>query len=832
MSTDLRRSLAFDEMNSREEKIQQSAERAHEDTFDWVLDLEHSGDKGSSPELGATKASFCKWLHGTDRLFWICGKAASGKSTLMRKICRDSRLQHHLEQWAPTRTVTVAKMFFTTEGSELQRSQEGLLRSLLYQALADPKLAMQVLDPHLSKIPDESGRVPWTLTELQVAFNNLLKSSSTTRRFCFFIDGLDEYNVMAATDAHPPEYYLETDNEQGRKIRSGHRDIAKLLLSASNNGYVKICASSRPSNEIHAIFSQCPTFQLELLTKRDMETFVRAQLVDCGDNVTAAQYKHCAETIVTNASGVFLWVKLATEILVDGIVNGVPPLELRDMLYDLPTELGGPKGLYMRILQSLDQAQRAEAWNMFDIVLHSRRDLTPLCLSFAATANPQGAIEMGVKVLSKEETGSRSAMVQKRLRALGGILEILSGVDRRGDHVRFIHLTAEEFLLRADVQRILKANSAITKLDANVVLLSICLMTVKSIAFPSPGSDETMEFWKPAKDALYYAAHAESTTGLPQTGLLDDLNAIIQSICPRDFHPYGGKDNPHWIDHEPQERGGEVYDWNDDFMSLAVEANLTLYLEQKLNNGYRLADKIGRPLLAYAIVPKRVYTLIRYFPSRDRDILGADFSSASMIRLLLRHHADPNAVYKYEFGGSLEEHQQWSESRPSNPSIWQLALVSGMYCGNVRGSLPQATGWSETMKVLLTCDVPCDQTVWWQHGMRRWVLEQVSALFICLRVSMQHLGCDASLPRLLISKGGCLRPGELQKLTDLAHAEHFLLATRYGFLRSFFPSLPMSPKDDAESDSDSSVPESWQDAIVFSDQLLLCDDQRYSHFLG
>jgi hypothetical protein len=810
MLADLRRSLAFDEISSREEKIQQSAERAHEDTFDWVLDLEHPGDNSSDP-LDTIKASLREWLHGNGTLFWICGKAASGKSTLMRKICHDSRLQYHLRQWAPAGTVTVANMFFTTEGSELQRSQEGLLRSILYQALVEPTLALQVLSPHLFKRPNNRGKLSWTLAELHIAFRYLLSLATKTQRFCLFVDGLDEYNVMATTNSHPPEYYLETDNEQGRRIRSGHRDIAKLLLSASNNGYVKICASSRPSNEIHAIFSQCPTFQLELLTKRDMETFVRAQLVDCGDTVTAAQYEHCAGAIVTNASGVFLWVNLATDILVDGIVNGVPPPQLRDMLYDLPTELGGPKGLYMRILQRLDQAQRAEAWNMFDIVLNSRRDLTPLCLSFAATANPQGAIEMGVKVLSKEEIGSRSAMVQKRLRALGGILEILSGVDRRGplgagNHVRFIHLTAEEFLLRADVQRILKANSAITKLDANVVLLSICLMTVKSIAFPSPDSDGSMEFWKPAKDALYYAAHAESTTGLPQTGLLDDLNATIQSICPRDFRHYSRQDKPHWIDHEPQESGGKVYDWNDDFMSLAVEANLTLYLEQKLDNGYRLADKLGRPLLAYAIVPKRVNTLIQYCPGRDHDMLGADFSNASMIRLLLRHHADPNAVYRYEFGGSLEEHQEGSHCWPSHPSIWQLSLASGLRChGDVSGKLPLATSWLETMKILLTCGLSVTETVWQEHGKRQWVLDQESALFVCLRVSMVNLGCDASLPRLLVSKGGCLRPGEVRKLVVDAHGDLSLLATRYAFLRSFFPNLPLSPENDAESDAESSV---------------------------
>lgn len=130
-----------------------------------------------------------------------------------------------------------------------------------------------------------SARLPMTTASFHghwpnfcTAFKSTLELASATRRFCFFVDGLDEYNVIATTSAYPPEYYLETDNEQGRKIRSGHRRIAQLLFDAANNGFVKICVSSRPSNDIRSVFSQCPTFQLELLTKRDMEVFVRCQV--------------------------------------------------------------------------------------------------------------------------------------------------------------------------------------------------------------------------------------------------------------------------------------------------------------------------------------------------------------------------------------------------------------------------------------------------------------------------------------------------------------------------------------------------------------------------
>jgi hypothetical protein len=175
---------------------------------------------------------------------------------------------------------------------------------------------------------------------------------------------LDEYNVISTTSAYPPEYYIETDDEKGLEIRAGHRDIAKVLLSAPKNEFVKICASSRPSNDIQSIFSECPTFQLEHLTKRDMEKFVHAQIPDCLRKQAAAEYEDCTDAIVENASAVFLRVSIATDTFVDGIVNGTKPPKLLAKLIKLPKKLGGLDGLYMNILQRLDRQQRAEFWSM------------------------------------------------------------------------------------------------------------------------------------------------------------------------------------------------------------------------------------------------------------------------------------------------------------------------------------------------------------------------------------------------------------------------------------------------------------------------------------
>ena len=766
-------------MNQREEQIQYSSERAQEDTFDWVLSQDNFNDDNSAPEYGPDKNSFCKWLHGTDRLFWICGKAGSGKSTLMRKICRDSRLQRHLDQWAPEGTITLAKMFFTTEGTELQRSQEGLLRSLLYEALVEPTLAVQVLAPYLSKSRDAAGKISWTLAELCTAFNDLLQMASTTQRFCFFVDGLDEYNVIKTTSAYPPEYHLEIDKEEGRKIRSGHRRIAKLLFSATSNDYVKICVSSRPSNEIHSVFSGCPTFRLELLTKRDTESFVGAQVSDCVremSQTTAARYKDCADAIVEHASGVFLWISIATDTLFDGIVNGDKPLQVRAMLDDLPKQLGGPDGLYMNILERLDPQQRAEFWSIANIVLHARRTVTPLFLSFAVEASPENAIDMSVNFPDTNELSERQATIERRLPALGNLLEVNDHPSWLEGHVRVMHLTVREFLQRADVQEKLTGNTAISMSDINVILLSTCLITIKSLSHSRYDRRSIT-----VKDALIYAARAESTTGLPQTLLLDHLNATMEIVCAPhpDVYHIPRSNRLHWHDREIDDRAGGCHD---DFMSLAVQANLTLYVQQKLENGYQLADKPGRPLLAYAIIPRQMKT--------SGQLPDDHICNTSMIQFLLYHHANPNAVSHFDCHCWAVERGAYNHC-PSQHSIWQNALASVLHNLYGGSETPDASSWAEMVKTLLEHGASPTETVWWDDSRENRAPRQLSALFVCMSVSMRILGCDTSLPTLLISKGGRLVHRELDDLSDYAFSDSCLLASRSAFLRSFFPHIEL-----------------------------------------
>ena len=116
-------SLSFSSMKDREEGV----DIAHDSTFEWIF---HS-NRMTSPGVD----SLSKWLQkdGADGIFWVNGKAGSGKSTLMRFIIDHPKTQELLRIWAGEKTLITAGFYFWISGTVEQRSQTGLLRYLLFQ---------------------------------------------------------------------------------------------------------------------------------------------------------------------------------------------------------------------------------------------------------------------------------------------------------------------------------------------------------------------------------------------------------------------------------------------------------------------------------------------------------------------------------------------------------------------------------------------------------------------------------------------------------------------------------------------------------------------------
>lgn len=133
-------SLRFPTMNDRHEEIAD----AHKNTFKWMFEAVDAEDDS---DLEAQSNNFVEWLCQGDGIYWINGKAGSGKSTLMRYIYHDHRTRQYLQSWASPHVAHIATFFFWNSGTSDQRSQRGLLRSLLYESLLHRREMIPVLLP-------------------------------------------------------------------------------------------------------------------------------------------------------------------------------------------------------------------------------------------------------------------------------------------------------------------------------------------------------------------------------------------------------------------------------------------------------------------------------------------------------------------------------------------------------------------------------------------------------------------------------------------------------------------------------------------------------------
>ncbi|KAL3479381.1 hypothetical protein BJX99DRAFT_255639 [Aspergillus californicus] len=246
--------LSSSDMNERYNII----ERAHLQTFEWIfLDQSSEGFKVLDSSLQSAAISFTKWLSSGTGIFHISGKLGSGKSTLMKFLCSHARSRDELQTWAGNPKLVICNFFFWKPGTTLQKSIDGLLRSILYQTLTlCPELISTVFPEIWNIVQSETLRSEELIDirheEVREAFNYLLKCRALYSRhcFCYFIDGLDEYQETLQED---------------------HRTITQFLKNwtATAPQGIKICVSSREYNVFLNAFTIEKRLRLQDLTRTD-----------------------------------------------------------------------------------------------------------------------------------------------------------------------------------------------------------------------------------------------------------------------------------------------------------------------------------------------------------------------------------------------------------------------------------------------------------------------------------------------------------------------------------------------------------------------------------
>lgn len=352
--------------------------------------------------------------------------SGSGKSTLMKYLFRNVETTRHLQAWAGTARLVQADFYFWKPGRDIQKSLEGLLRTLLYHILSTCPDLVSVLCPDRSNQQHVGflTATPWTLSELQKAFQIFRSRNDVTAKFYFQVDGLDEY-------------YGDS------------WDIIHTLQDLAMCPNVKMCLSSRPWNSFQDTFGRSNSYVLRLheRTKRDIKIFACETLTAYAahSDFEVSLFSDLIEDIAERAQGVFLWVRLVVHSLRDGIVNGDPVSILHERLRAIPTDL---EDFFKHILESVEGVYQSRMARTFLAALRTRDPLTALHYYFLDQEDTMLDHQSPLAPWTESKIQEIVQQTHRRLNGrFKGLLEPSSTKAKaRNPPVDFLHRTLRDFL--------------------------------------------------------------------------------------------------------------------------------------------------------------------------------------------------------------------------------------------------------------------------------------------------------------------------------------------------------------------------------------------------
>ncbi|KAJ2977210.1 hypothetical protein NUW58_g7879 [Xylaria curta] len=388
------RSLSFPQMDDRFHDI----DDATEGTCQWLL----------------SHRNYTNWDDRDRGLLWIKGKPGSGKSTLLRYALNNAST--NLGD-APL----ILSFFFHDRGVELQKTPQGLFRSLLHQLLRHAPDALSDLVTLYQNKCQNMGEVDtkwqWHLRELQDTFKSSIMDISKHRPVWLFVDALDECGKKNAT--------------------SLVKEFEALVQGPPSNTRFHICFTCRhyPILALDHGLEIC----LEHENGNDIFTYLHDKL---GITKTRIPEK-IIKRITQRASGVFIWTRLVIERILDLEREGMGWEEIEAEVNVIPDELDD---LYQALVR--DMKKNPASLKLIQWICFAKKPISLDAL--------QWAMAIDIKCPHQSLQEYRTAIVdrdlmKRRIQTLScGLVEITVTDDDRIDHlgvVQFVHQTVKDFFL-------------------------------------------------------------------------------------------------------------------------------------------------------------------------------------------------------------------------------------------------------------------------------------------------------------------------------------------------------------------------------------------------
>ena len=231
----------------------------------------------------------------------------------------------------------VASFYYSYREGEEQTNHRNMLRSVLYDILSQNEEFFFHYQSYYRQATQRGsgGHPQWSYQSLKGVLLSVTKNHPMSERLYLTVDAMDE-------------------SDDGERI-----DVIKFLrelCAAKGPCVVKVFVASRPvvglsgrSARIHKMI------RLQEENHSDILKFTESFLADPELDLPPAIAQLALEYITGNAQGVFIWVHLVREELLEYAKHGYTKNQIFDFLKSLPTEL---EGMYTHMLRRLERGTR------------------------------------------------------------------------------------------------------------------------------------------------------------------------------------------------------------------------------------------------------------------------------------------------------------------------------------------------------------------------------------------------------------------------------------------------------------------------------------------
>ncbi|KAM7189659.1 hypothetical protein V8F33_009907 [Rhypophila sp. PSN 637] len=648
---------------------------AHHKTFEWIFTAQK--------KTTASNTTFLEWMDSGQGLYWVSGRAGTGKSSLMKFLEDDPRTEPTFKEWAGKRKLVLATFYFWNSeaaNDDRLKSLSGLYRGILYSLIKQEARFAELMFPnHFLDGRSWEKNFP-TVPDLDEAFKRLANAKELPAAVGLIIDGLDEYDASNAEQMA----------------------MAENLRRASYSPNLKILVSSRPEDAFETIFRDSAKLRLHELTELDRQTYTSDKLKAVprfSTIATEAEQARLIDLIVERSEGIFLWVKLAVETVSQEIDLSMNTARLEKVVEEIPSGNKELSRLFDHILRNrIPPKHRLLGYGLLQTMQLSytlpdrmirwvegpgyKHQITAVLLSFFED-DVESALGVPIGPLDVTEASSRAELGCNLIRkACCGLLETRdqSEPDRQSGiqyskfdpPVHYIHKDLALYLSQEDTTQYLKKSFSGAKYSVQANLLKCFVTMMKFYHLQSEQGSmagQLWDIWRFVECSMRIARDAEVFDPESTVKLLDELDRVMIHL-----HSIGLVPSPSaWYQEDSSMRGTGTltdfvfdsfldptdgshwsasfpidthfrskFDYGDksgepehtNFMAFTVEQGLVKYFQSKISEiGRRAITKLGRPLLSSACGNPRVWWHIRGSIRHET------------VDILLQYDADPNEAY-------------------------------------------------------------------------------------------------------------------------------------------------------------------------------------------